>query len=451
MKKWLVYVSLGLLLLHCQGKSSNPPSSAAVHLKSNPIVLVDGSNPNEVFSSTQSMESILTVVSTVSLLDAPSGGEAALFLASSLSISDTAVAMASNTATDVSIYESTNSMVHGTPASISGLASIDWVDMYPLTLQLILDGTQTQTKTFSLASGGAAMSIPFAFTEAFEGQSYRIQNVDSLEVTCASLPSGTISSAENALSLSCTKTLVGKVLSAVRIGDNETLSTILSADTTGVVTSLIPSVGIYAQAPLFSPGNTTVYLYAAYLLEQSNLPILPALNTALKMILNTAFMGKAVGDVSFTTDSVNHIITIKLPNKAAGMIPSAIGNLCHLTEFYVDNTLVSGSIPINIGSLTQLKKLQITLNQNMSGSIPASIGNLTKLETLLLKGNKLSGMIPSSIWYLKPTLMNLSGNSLSVCIPPLPDGISTKNDAISFLLNRDLGANETTPTCDMPQ
>ncbi len=78
---------------------------------------------------------------------------------------------------------------------------------------------------------------------------------------------------------------------------------------------------------------------------------------------------------------------------------------------------LNDSIPVSIGNLKNLKKLEI-VNANIGGCIPVSIGNLVNLEYLILNENWLGGYLPEEIG----NLMNLKGismhsNSLSGNIP----------------------------------
>ncbi|MCH7670191.1 MAG: leucine-rich repeat domain-containing protein [Acidobacteria bacterium] len=68
---------------------------------------------------------------------------------------------------------------------------------------------------------------------------------------------------------------------------------------------------------------------------------------------------------------------------------------------------LSGSIPAELGNLTNLEFLFLGGNQ-LSGSIPAELGNLTNLDFLDLCGNQLSGAVPVTLLQLDGTLQSLS-------------------------------------------
>lgn len=77
-----------------------------------------------------------------------------------------------------------------------------------------------------------------------------------------------------------------------------------------------------------------------------------------------------------------------------GTIPDEIVNLSELELFWIQSAFVSGEIPENIGNLTKLRQLVLSLTYGLTGSIPASIVNCTNLEWLILTRNQLEGDIP---------------------------------------------------------
>ena len=86
-------------------------------------------------------------------------------------------------------------------------------------------------------------------------------------------------------------------------------------------------------------------------------------------------------------------------NSITGSIPPEIGNLTNLITLGLDDNQLTGSIPPEIGNLTNLQQLGLSWNQ-LSGEIPSEIGNLVNLTYLELFLNQLTGEIPSEIWNL---------------------------------------------------
>ena len=89
------------------------------------------------------------------------------------------------------------------------------------------------------------------------------------------------------------------------------------------------------------------------------------------------------------------------------------------TSLDLRNSGLTGSIPPEIGNLTNLTYLSLNGNQ-LTGSIPSEIGNLTNLNVLYLMYNRLSGIIPDEICNQGDSSPNLSGNRLC---PPYPSCI----------------------------
>ena len=69
---------------------------------------------------------------------------------------------------------------------------------------------------------------------------------------------------------------------------------------------------------------------------------------------------------------------------------------------------LEGTIPTEIGLLTQLVELNITFNNKLqSSTIPTEIGLLTQLTALKMHGNDLQGTIPTEIGLLSTQLVEL--------------------------------------------
>uniref|UniRef100_K4BXW6 Leucine-rich repeat-containing N-terminal plant-type domain-containing protein n=1 Tax=Solanum lycopersicum TaxID=4081 RepID=K4BXW6_SOLLC len=104
-------------------------------------------------------------------------------------------------------------------------------------------------------------------------------------------------------------------------------------------------------------------------------------------------------------------------NHFSGIIPLEIGKLTNLVRLDLSNNYISGTIPPQIDSLTKLGTFHISMNQ-LNGSIPKEIGYLRSLTRLALNTNLLEGSIPTSLGNLNNlTYLCLYGNRLSGSIP----------------------------------
>lgn len=83
-------------------------------------------------------------------------------------------------------------------------------------------------------------------------------------------------------------------------------------------------------------------------------------------------------------------------NQLSGSIPMELGNLSQLTELGLEFNQLTSSIPTELVNLAQLTWLNLAFNQ-LTGSLPTEIGELTQLTELYLFFNQLSGEFPSSI------------------------------------------------------
>jgi len=120
-----------------------------------------------------------------------------------------------------------------------------------------------------------------------------------------------------------------------------------------------------------------------------------------------------------TTDDNGRVIKVSLSqNQLNGSIPVQIGRLTDLEDLNFWGNQLRGEIPTEIGNLRNLKALSFAVNQ-LSGGVPPELGNLTNLEDLRLRLNQLSGPIPPVLGNLTElTVLDLAFNQLSGGIPP---------------------------------
>ena len=113
------------------------------------------------------------------------------------------------------------------------------------------------------------------------------------------------------------------------------------------------------------------------------------------------------------------VIRIELGyNNLSGTIPAQLGNLTQLEELRLYGNNLTGGIPSQLGSLTHLTVLDLGQN-NLGDAIPAALGNMSSLVRLHLDSNQLTGTIPSALGNLSQMeRLVLASNELAGSIPP---------------------------------
>ncbi len=153
------------------------------------------------------------------------------------------------------------------------------------------------------------------------------------------------------------------------------------------------------------------------------------------------------------------VLTAPYYQLLSGEIPPELGSLSQLQELSLYNNQLTGEIPPELGKLSQLQKLALYYNQ-LSGEIPPELKNLSQLEALALANNQLSGEIPSELGNLSQLwVVELDGNQLSGELPselaslsqlerldisnnqlsrPLPEGLTNLPIGSLYISNTDL-------------
>ncbi len=100
----------------------------------------------------------------------------------------------------------------------------------------------------------------------------------------------------------------------------------------------------------------------------------------------------------------------------SGAVPAELGSLSNLTRLYLGDNQLSGAIPPELGSLSNLTRLELGGNE-LSGAIPAEFGDLSNLERLGLGGNQLTGSIPHSFTSLTSLRSFYFSDNAGLCAP----------------------------------
>ena len=104
-------------------------------------------------------------------------------------------------------------------------------------------------------------------------------------------------------------------------------------------------------------------------------------------------------------------------NNLSGTIPRELGNLSDLQELSLcDNPSLTGVVPAELGNLSNLRRLDFDENQ-LTGAIPHELGNLTNLRSLDFYGNRLSGTLPQSLTNLVDLHFFQFGDNDGLCAP----------------------------------
>ena len=121
-------------------------------------------------------------------------------------------------------------------------------------------------------------------------------------------------------------------------------------------------------------------------------------------------------------------------NQLTGRIPTQLGSLSNLSRLILDGNQLTEGVPTQLGNLSNLEILKLARNR-LTGTIPASLGNLANLQWLWLTNNQLTGSTPASLGNLANLeMLRLGSNRLT---GPLPRSFTNLNNLrwISFRQN----------------
>uniref|UniRef100_A0A0E0LD15 Receptor kinase-like protein Xa21 n=1 Tax=Oryza punctata TaxID=4537 RepID=A0A0E0LD15_ORYPU len=130
--------------------------------------------------------------------------------------------------------------------------------------------------------------------------------------------------------------------------------------------------------------------------------------------------------VTCSTQSPRRVIAIDLVSEGiSGSISPCIANLSSLTRLQLSDNSFHGSIPSELGRLSQLDNLNLSTNSleglssnSIQSDIPASLSRCKNLKEIRLSNNKLQGWIPSAFGNLPELqILDLASNMLTGDIP----------------------------------
>ena len=107
-----------------------------------------------------------------------------------------------------------------------------------------------------------------------------------------------------------------------------------------------------------------------------------------------------------------------IPHGLSGPIPAELGSLTNLDNLSLGHNELTGPVPPELGGLTKLRFLDLAGNA-LTGPIPPELGELASLTWLSLFSNSLTGPIPTELGSLADLeSLHLGGNDLTGPIPP---------------------------------
>ena len=158
------------------------------------------------------------------------------------------------------------------------------------------------------------------------------------------------------------------------------------------------------------------------------------------------------GTIPAELGSLTELTVLSLPNnRLTGMIPPQLGNLPRLRELSLGINRLTGTIPPELGDLRFLRTLSLFVNE-FTGTIPPELGRLVNLRNLYLADSGLTGPIPAELGDLA-NLVNLwlGGNELTGPIPAALGRLSKlqlllSNNQLTGPIPSDLGLLENLET-----
>eukprot|EP00934_Nitzschia_sp_Nitz4_P007583 Nitzschia sp. Nitz4//scaffold393_size11853//7276//9227//NITZ4_009022-RA/size11853-snap-gene-0.15-mRNA-1//-1//CDS//3329550223//7573//frame0 len=98
-----------------------------------------------------------------------------------------------------------------------------------------------------------------------------------------------------------------------------------------------------------------------------------------------------------------------------GTIPTEIGLLSNLGDFFAGETGLTGTLPTELGTLENLRTFHLQYATGIGGTIPEELWAADEIKNLYLEGIGLTGNLPEA--HRSPHVVNLAYNNISGTIP----------------------------------
>ena len=146
-------------------------------------------------------------------------------------------------------------------------------------------------------------------------------------------------------------------------------------------------------------------------------PLLGSLNALTRLDLKSS---RFEGTLPIELGMLTNLVSMQLgENKFSKTVPPQLASLKALTLLGLSSNSLTGRLPEGLWWLTELNQLNLDRNR-FSGLIPAKIGQLTGLQDLSLGANSFAGAVPGQVCNLNQTVashLDVSGNSGLTCMP----------------------------------
>jgi len=132
-----------------------------------------------------------------------------------------------------------------------------------------------------------------------------------------------------------------------------------------------------------------------------------------------------------------------------GTLPTQVGYLTDITEFYMPRNTLTGVLPTQLGQLEKAEKFMVYSNR-FTGAPPTELGNMTALTSnFYLNSNSLSSTIPTEFGRILQTLtgrFKLQSNQLCDDVPTQVSALSNNVDQFYVQTSNSIGT-----FCDWPE